>query len=81
MNAGDAALLLVGGLIVWGLPNTQQILANYHPSLGLTEYDRRPGWINLRWQPRPAWALGLAVMLLLSLIHFEDPSTFLYFQF
>jgi alginate O-acetyltransferase complex protein AlgI len=80
-TTGDAALLLLGGLIVWGMPNTQQILANYHPSLGLTDYDRQPGWINPRWQPRPAWAVGLAAALLLALIHFEDPSAFLYFQF
>jgi alginate O-acetyltransferase complex protein AlgI len=80
-NPGSLSLLVLGGFIVWALPNTQQILSKYHPALALTEYDLKPSWIDFDWQPRPAWALVLAVALLLSLSHFEDPSTFLYFQF
>ena len=78
----NAILRLLGGyLIVWCMPNTQQILARFRPALELAPSDKTPSLIPLRWVPTPAWGMALGVCLVLALIKMEDPSTFLYFQF
>jgi D-alanyl-lipoteichoic acid acyltransferase DltB (MBOAT superfamily) len=73
--------LAVGFLIVWFLPNTQQILAHFKPSLHLTPWDERSVPKRLLWTPSLTWAAGLSCLFILSLIFLQDPSTFLYFQF
>ena len=80
--SGNTLLGLVGGyFIVWALPNTQQILASFKPSLQLASSDLQPSFVRFRWQPTPAWSMALGVVLLLALVKMQNPSTFLYFQF
>ena len=73
--------LLVGFFIVWALPNTQQILANFKPALELAPSDLRPSLFSLSWKPTIAWSLTIGAVLLFTLIKMQNPSTFLYFQF
>jgi alginate O-acetyltransferase complex protein AlgI len=73
--------LAIGFAIVWGMPNTQQILSGFRPSLALADSDAIPSIITFRWQPTLVWAMVLSLALLISVSHFQDPSTFLYFQF
>ena len=80
-TGSSVALLAAGYLIVWTLPNTQQILARFKPSLELTRWDVQHTWIPLSWTPSPRWALALGVVLFLAIVKMQDPSTFLYFQF
>ncbi|ADW67218.1 MBOAT family O-acyltransferase [Granulicella tundricola] len=75
------ALLVLGFIIVWLLPNTQQILINFKPSLALAESDAKPAVFTFRWSPTFLWAVMLSAALVISVSHFQDPSTFLYFQF
>ena len=73
---------IVGGfVIVWTLPNTQQILRRFKPSLHLTGWDSATGQSTVAWVPRVGWALALGCVLFMSLVGLQDPSTFLYFQF
>ncbi|MGI4830421.1 MAG: MBOAT family O-acyltransferase [Janthinobacterium lividum] len=73
---------LVGGFfIVWALPNTQQILSRFKPSLHLAPSDLTPSVVRFKWQPTPAWSMMLGFVLLLALVKMQNPSTFLYFQF
>ncbi len=77
-----AALLIALGLaVVWLLPNTQQILTRYQPSLDKIAWEdlRVPRW--MQWSPNWMWAALLGVMFFVVLFQMEDPSTFLYFQF
>jgi alginate O-acetyltransferase complex protein AlgI len=74
-------MLLVGYVIVWGLPNTQQILLKFKPAITVTKRDTEPGLVNLFWQPNAAWALVLGAVFLYTVIRMENPSSFLYFQF
>ena len=67
--------------IVWAMPNTQQILARFKPSLELAPSDREPGRFHWLWLPTPAWGLALGALFLAVLIKMENPTTFLYFQF
>lgn len=71
-----SVLLLIGLLMVWTLPNTQQLMANYAPA-----WDRVTSRSRLRWQPSLLWALLLGVLLMWSLLNFGRASEFLYFQF
>ena len=80
-SAASIALLAAGYVIIWTLPNTQQILARFRPSLELTRWDLQPTSIHLSWRPSPAWALALGMILFLTIVKMQDPSTFLYFQF
>ena len=76
------SLQLIGGfLIVWFLPNTQQILARFKPALHLTPWDLQSTPKRLLWRPTLTWAAGLSCLFMLSLIYLQNPSTFLYFQF
>jgi alginate O-acetyltransferase complex protein AlgI len=75
------AQLAVGFFIVWTLPNTQQILSRYKPSLQLLRFDMQSGPVNLTWRPDPLWAAVLGVALFAALARVQNPSTFLYFQF
>ncbi len=74
-------LLLICAVVVWGFPNTQQILARYKPALQLTPADGNKRFLPIYWTPSLTWSLIMAVVFMLSVIHSQDPSTFLYFQF
>ena len=68
-------------LIVWFMPNTQQIMGRFDPALPLWEMDfgAAPKW--LQWQPSWIW---LVIILILNYITFssgEKVSEFLYYQF
>ncbi len=75
------ASLVVGYFIVWALPNTQQILAQFKPSLELFRADREPTMVHVAWRPTAAWGLGLALVFFYIVIKMQNPTTFLYFQF
>jgi len=81
---GMSELLHLGTFlaIVWLCPNSQQIVG-YSPhqpgeaaSL-LGNLTRR----RFQWQPSPAWALMVALVLTYALLNFQSNSEFLYFQF
>ena len=76
-----AALLLVAAVIVWAAPNTQQILARYKPALELTPADGKKRLLPIYWSPTLTWGLVAGMVFLIGLVHSQDPSTFLYFQF
>jgi len=81
-QAADAAVrvLWIAGLylIVWSMPNTQQIFAEYRPALG--EVLRSPlTW--LRWRPNPRWAIVMGCATMLAALAIGGTGEFLYFQF
>ncbi len=85
--AGDVALhdvVWLAGLhgIVWGLPNTQQIMRRYEPALGRLHAEAT-GWLSARltWQPSPLWAVLCGCGALLALLAMGGTTEFLYFQF
>jgi D-alanyl-lipoteichoic acid acyltransferase DltB (MBOAT superfamily) len=68
-------------LIIWFMPNTQQIMSRFDPVLPLWEKDigDAPKW--LQWHPSWIW---LAIILILNYIAFssgDQVSEFLYYQF
>jgi alginate O-acetyltransferase complex protein AlgI len=75
------AEVVIGLIIIWAFPNTQQILARYKPALELAPADQKPRWLPIYWKPSLGWGLVLGGVLLVSVIELQNPSTFLYFQF
>jgi D-alanyl-lipoteichoic acid acyltransferase DltB (MBOAT superfamily) len=65
-------------LLVWGTPNTYQILGTWNPSLQKVPPMR---WRFMDWQPNLAWSLSVGVMLFFVLTRLDHPGRFLYFQF
>ena len=84
-NAGQHLLnlaeMIFGFVIVWAMPNTQQILSRFKPSLELTPWDEAHEPRRLLWMPRLGWATVLGCLFFVALVRLQDPSTFLYFQF
>ncbi|WP_028693106.1 MBOAT family O-acyltransferase [Pseudomonas cremoricolorata] len=86
---GDGWRLLIGrhleGLhilavlaVAWFLPNSQQIMGGFSPSLAKARLD---GPALLRWKPNAAWLLVMLVLLALCLMNLHKEARFLYFQF
>ena len=81
-GAAGHVLTLIGGLfIVWALPNTQQLLRDFKPSLHLTAWDEVISEPRINWSPTVTWSIGLGLVMFMVLVDLQDPSTFLYFQF
>lgn len=90
LAAGSQATQVVDGanwrlmsallLVVWFLPNTQQIMHYHNPAI---DYDAsiHPGTQRLLWQPTVKWALAVAVLAGIALCSLSKVSEFLYFQF
>ncbi|MCW8881318.1 MAG: MBOAT family protein [Sedimenticola sp.] len=68
------------------LPNTQQLLAQYHPALVLynhgesNKYSINVG-IPLSWKPTTSWAIIIALLGTFGVLALTSVSEFLYFQF
>ncbi len=81
--SGSSLLLkIVGGyLIVWFMPNTQQILRLCQPSIHPENVEPSSFFPRLLWSPSALWAITGAFTFILVLIRLQAPSSFLYFQF
>lgn len=67
-------------IIVWALPNTQQILGK-HAHRDTSDDMQKEVSRFWRWKPDMLWAVSLSAVLLLCLLLMQNPSQFLYFQF
>jgi alginate O-acetyltransferase complex protein AlgI len=77
-SRGELLVLLLSYFIIWGLPNTQQILMQYAPVLEKVTAGRPA---RLQWNPTAAWAAGLGVLAACAVLATGGTSEFLYFQF
>ena len=76
--ARDIVMLATLYLIVWGAPNTQQIMRAWEPALGRIQPGPLP---RLAWQPTPRWALAIGSAATLGMLAIGGTGEFLYFQF
>jgi hypothetical protein len=79
---GIPGLLLLAGLflIVWFLPNTQEIFGEENVGIGERE-PLSPRWRWLRWRPAIGWALLAASLSLYAVYRINEANEFLYYQF
>ncbi|MCH7225726.1 MBOAT family O-acyltransferase [Haloferula sp. A504] len=75
--------ILLGLLLVWAFPNTQQFMRRYFPALGLGELPGGALGPRRRWQWRPTlvWLLFILAILYAVSRDFDKISEFIYFQF
>jgi len=86
VSAAAAAPWIAGALLLaWFAPNTQQIFARYEPALEFRDADRwpatEPAPLPITWRPNLAWAVVIAVLLVVALAQIARGTTFIYFQF
>ena len=85
------ALLWLGVwlLILWQVPNTQQIMGLHEPAHELTQakIERDPlPWVMrgpraLYWRPNRWWGLLIGLLFAISVLNLNRVSEFLYYQF
>jgi alginate O-acetyltransferase complex protein AlgI len=72
-------------LIVWLMPNSQQVMRRYFPSIGLRGLLAKTSTPGPRrfWQWRPTWQWTVFTVILVmgSIYEFDKVSEFIYFQF
>jgi len=68
------------GAVALGFPNTLQILARYEPALAVPS-EQAGVRLRLRWEPSPVWALVVAAIGAIGVLHLGGQSEFLYWQF
>jgi alginate O-acetyltransferase complex protein AlgI len=81
--------------ILWFLPNTQQLLARWHPAFnyGLVERQRDPPLLErssplarllpgrLEWRPSAAGAIFVGLLAAAAILNLHHVSEFLYFRY
>jgi len=67
--------------LCWVAPNTQQILAAYHPALMTRGYGELGDAGYLAWRPNGAWMSALALLGFFALWSIHRYSEFIYFRF
>ncbi len=73
--------LLVLFIIVWCLPNAQQLLARYQPVLETYRNSASTIGPRLAWRPSAAWALFTAALCIYAVTNLTRVSEFLYYRF
>ena len=71
---------------LWILPNTQQWMARYAPTVGTPAERLAPPtfpkfWQRYLWVPNATWAVAAAGLAIASILGMSRISEFLYFQF
>lgn len=81
-GAREIKWLLLAFLVVWGLPNVQQLLYRHRPAIETYAGEVvPPRWRRLTWEPTVGWASITALLLVAALINLSRVSEFLYYQF
>jgi D-alanyl-lipoteichoic acid acyltransferase DltB (MBOAT superfamily) len=65
-------------VVLWGLPNTQQIMIDYAPALGKILPGPLP---RLRWSEKLWWAAAVGAAASLAIMGMGGSTEFIYFQF
>jgi D-alanyl-lipoteichoic acid acyltransferase DltB (MBOAT superfamily) len=74
--------LAVVGLIVWGAPNTQELLARVQCAWNDRKYSKQEledQWIA--WQPSVPWAVAVSLAFVACILGLSQMSEFIYYQF
>ncbi|MCX7111622.1 MAG: MBOAT family protein [Proteobacteria bacterium] len=68
------------GIIIWLMPNSQQIMSKYFPALNPYLGDRH--YVSkILWEPNIIWLIITGVVAIIGLANITKVSEFLYYQF
>jgi D-alanyl-lipoteichoic acid acyltransferase DltB (MBOAT superfamily) len=80
-GGGQINFILVSLIVVWAMPNTQQILGAFRPALNLPQDVAQAAGRPWQWRPTRAWlAAGIAAAVI-AMLNISELSEFIYFQF
>ena len=80
-GGGQVNFIIISLIIVWALPNTQQLLSGYRPALNVPDSGPSLAHHWWRWRPTAPWlALGI-VTGVWAILSISELSEFIYFQF
>jgi hypothetical protein len=80
-NASKLPLrLLICFLIVWCMPNTQEIFSHFKPALAIKTISKaqKKWW---QWQPNLIWLIIVTMIAVSGILSLGELSEFIYFQF
>jgi hypothetical protein len=80
-GGGQVNFLIIAFIIVWALPNTQQVLGGYRPALNVPDSGPALAHRWWRWRPTPRWLAGGVVIGVWAILSISELSEFIYFQF
>lgn len=75
------AWVIVGALVAFFAPNTQEIMGRFDPALPEDSRHAQPVARRLAWQPSRRSALAIGLLFALGVLALSRPTEFLYFQF
>ncbi|PZU11789.1 MBOAT family O-acyltransferase [Sphingomonas sp.] len=83
MGWSMAAMILIGGLIAWTLPNTEQIMTRVRPALDWDKWGKvDPARVTIAFRFSPVWYAYAAVALFFGIAFIQRGSqAFIYFNF
>jgi len=67
--------------VAFTMPNSQQIMRWARPALGIFPPRASQSRRIWQWGPEPLWALGVAAVAIVAVLHMSRPSEFVYYQF
>ncbi len=69
-------------LIIWCMPNTQQLMARCRPALNFDTLEQTPSHLQwIAWKPSRLWAALGGAIAVIALLNLSRVSEFLYYQF
>jgi D-alanyl-lipoteichoic acid acyltransferase DltB (MBOAT superfamily) len=75
-------LLFILLLVVWFIPNTQQMLFRHKIGLDIHhKIEVSSFWRPFTWSPNIYWTIIIFIISIISLVMISDTNEFLYFQF
>ncbi len=80
-GGGQVNFLIIAFIVVWALPNTQQVLSGYRPALNVPDSGPVLAHHWWRWRPTPRWLAGGIVIGVWAILSISELSEFIYFQF
>jgi len=81
LDTTGALFLIVLLSICWGLPNTQELMSGFRPTLPFQLRTRIPQRLLMQWRPTAAWGLVIGAMAVAGVASLSRVSEFLYYQF
>ena len=77
---GEVFGILVGMVIIWGMPNTQQITERFRPALGMRDSSAvQEKWWH--WHLSTGWLTVSILASTMAILFLTEVSEFIYFQF
>lgn len=77
----EAGWIAVPLAVAWLMPNTQELLARYRPTLEVASHKGAAASGPLAWRPGWQWGLIVGLVAFLAIANMTKPQVFLYFQF